>query len=173
MAETFRQWWDRIGFSLDPEAGVPWFDKREEFAMMAYDAGQQSCNSPPAPAESDEPMTLAEAIEIYDSGKYPPGKAVVVMNVIVNAARARLVGAEDGWLPIESAPKDGTSILAVVQGQHPARSVPYIPCVTYWDEGWVTCETCDIAETDCDMAYQPTHWRPLHAPPAQAGEVRG
>lgn len=40
--ETFRQWWDRIGFSLDPEAGVPWYDKREDFAEMAYAAGVES-----------------------------------------------------------------------------------------------------------------------------------
>ena len=40
--ETFRQWWDRIGFSLDPECGVPWYDKREQFAEMAFAAGVES-----------------------------------------------------------------------------------------------------------------------------------
>jgi len=74
---------------------------------------------------------------------------------------------DPNWLAIENAPKDGRHILTVVQGNHPSSGKPFVPCVAYWDEGWVTCEHCDLAGTDPDEAYQPTHWMPLPEPPKE------
>lgn len=59
---------------------------------------------------------------------------------------------DDGWLPIESAPKDGTPILTA-EGFGHQRSVTLNRWKDYgdlsmWDFG------------------DPTHWRPLPAPPA-------
>lgn len=36
---NFQAWWNARGFSLDPDPGVPWHDKREEFARYAFEAG--------------------------------------------------------------------------------------------------------------------------------------
>lgn len=81
-------------------------------------------------------------------------------------AAATSTGEADGWRPIATAPKDGTSILALVPGTHPVTGKSFIPDVAYWDQGWVTCETCDVSGDDSDMAYAPRFWMPL--PPAPA-----
>jgi hypothetical protein len=65
-------------------------------------------------------------------------------------------GCGDAWLPIESAPRDGTSLLLWgVLGAGPARAM----AGTWLDYdllGWV-------AEGEM---VNPTHWQPLPAPPA-------
>lgn len=62
----------------------------------------------------------------------------------------------DGWLPIESAPKDGTQILIEVH--------PRIFDVVSWSDGaWRECGNFMRLRKD------PTHWRPLPTPPS--GEV--
>lgn len=61
------------------------------------------------------------------------------------------------WMPIESAPKDGTRILAYekrLDGDH--QYSPYD--VVFWDEtDWYA--PCHIYTT------YPTHWMPLPEPP--------
>jgi len=81
------------------------------------------------------------------------------------AVTAYLAEAGDGWMPIETAPKDGTRVLLYPGGAFTAR----------WSEecqfgqfktapGWQIFECEDpyysVAEDE------PTHWRPLPAPPA-------
>lgn len=80
--------------------------------------------------------------------------------------------AGDEWLPIETAPKDETDILAwcvhpnaKYAGTSASRSDWQSPVVTRWIEhnggGWTWHGLCG----------QFTHWRPLPAPPAkQTGE---
>lgn len=74
------------------------------------------------------------------------------------------VAVGDGWRPIETAPKDGTLILAGYRGHDVALVVGWQsdPDVT----GWVTGETnndgyCVTFDVDC--------WQPLPAPPHGGG----
>lgn len=65
---------------------------------------------------------------------------------------------EDGWLPIESAPKDGLRILAFFPGRDGVVTVK-------WDYyGWALDPDggTEFAHT---FACQPTYWRPLPTPP--------
>lgn len=80
--------------------------------------------------------------------------------------------ASDGWRDIESAPKDGTPILAFA----PMATEPAIARWFKWDaadQGWIT-ELIDggpwkddhhFAEYWAETSYEPTHWMPLPAPP--------
>jgi hypothetical protein len=68
---------------------------------------------------------------------------------------------KDVWQPIETAPKDGTSILVVMQG--------YTPAVARWLAGmWMTAEMeGDFEDDDLDACeWNLTHWMPLPTPPA-------
>jgi hypothetical protein len=62
-----------------------------------------------------------------------------------------------GWLPIESAPKDGTEIIAAQHGT-PERGV------IFWDE--VMRNWCSPGEDWSPPNWKPTHWMPLPAAPA-------
>lgn len=66
------------------------------------------------------------------------------------------------WQDIETAPKDGRWILAVVSG--------FIPDVVHWDGhyGWWTGQD-DFIEGECDEMWRPTHWQPLPPPPVKSG----
>lgn len=61
-----------------------------------------------------------------------------------------------GWQPIETAPKDGTKILA--NFTHP--EVEYWPVVAYWTDA-VDMQRWAGFPRDA----QPTHWMPLPQPP--------
>lgn len=85
--------------------------------------------------------------------------------------RAQAEG-DGGWLPIESAPKDGTAILAGRGGENP-WGIPYI--LAWLDgpkvqagPGWYRTEGRDWST----RALRPTHWRPLPPPPASEQEGR-
>jgi len=62
----------------------------------------------------------------------------------------------EGWRPIESAPKDGTRVIAVQDGLEPE--------IQYWHVrvGWVN---------DGDHYRDPTHWKPLPPPPVSAAPL--
>jgi hypothetical protein len=66
----------------------------------------------------------------------------------------------DGWLPIESAPKDGSVILltGLIYGVGPDRF--------YVEAEWMDGHFYDVNDADKDMLATPylTHWQPL--PPA-------
>jgi hypothetical protein len=71
------------------------------------------------------------------------------------------------WQPIETAPKDGTTVIVY----DPAYAQPVVPGA--WDseeeaEGGQTWRASD-AEWD---RLNPTHWMPLPAPPAPEYEPR-
>lgn len=69
----------------------------------------------------------------------------------------------NGWMPIESAPKDGSEILV---------------CVTYnlssdeWETmTWVDWEApphiWPVYRSRIDIPFPPTHWQPLPKPPVE------
>ena len=60
------------------------------------------------------------------------------------------------WMPIESAPRDGTSVLAVDQLENVA--------ILFFDRRWRESYGFN------DPVWRPTHWLPLPTPPAQTGE---
>jgi hypothetical protein len=63
------------------------------------------------------------------------------------------------WQPIEMAPKDGTAILAIIDGLHKNTGEPFIAAVAWYSEGfWAVSE-------EIEDSYQPTHWMPLPPPP--------
>ncbi|WP_143014562.1 DUF551 domain-containing protein [Pseudoxanthomonas sp. CF125] len=80
------------------------------------------------------------------------------------AANARA----DEWLPIESAPRDGSYFLGIKAG--------FIAGVAHWDDElnqFLTTEPDDYAEyahyeayLDVSGPWEPTHWQPLPTPPA-------
>ncbi|TWH01770.1 uncharacterized protein DUF551 [Ochrobactrum sp. J50] len=61
----------------------------------------------------------------------------------------------DGWLPIETAPKDGTPVLAYQAGR-------YFKC-------WLECDRYEggyFWQDEEDSEPSPTHWRPLPSAPS-------
>lgn len=61
------------------------------------------------------------------------------------------------WMPIESAPKDGTKLL--VWDGYEITSAKYDPEYTWWE----ICVPSDgYVESNC---IAPTHWMPLPSPP--------
>lgn len=74
------------------------------------------------------------------------------------------------WEPIETAPKDGTWILAVARG--------FVPAVAKWEPGWRKGGSFEFVEVetfanddhwqeyvDTTDPWRPTHWMPLPEPP--------
>jgi len=59
-----------------------------------------------------------------------------------------------GWQPIASAPRDGSSFLAFIDGEH-------VEMVHHSVQSWVI--------TNHGMKVEPTHWLPLPPPPEQEG----
>lgn len=73
------------------------------------------------------------------------------------------IEAAAAWQPIETAPKDGTWLLAIVNGIHPIIGKPFVPSVVHFDDGIWTEN--DRAGRD-DEDWRPTHWMQLPEPPA-------
>ena len=68
----------------------------------------------------------------------------------------------DKWLPIETAPKDGTPILAFMPEENPEFSFMYVMVYDAVTSDWRE------AAGECYSQYVPTHWMPLPAPPNKA-----
>ena len=68
---------------------------------------------------------------------------------------------ESGWLPIETAPKDGTSFLSY---NHPGYNCFQ---VVAWDlkYGWLIFNNGENGDFFIEAILPPTHWMPLPAPP--------
>ena len=68
------------------------------------------------------------------------------------------------WQPIATAPKNGETIVAMRNEK--GRSAPSF---IFWDgaDGWVGMTADDEKRL---TKFEPTHWMPLPAPPAEAAE---
>ncbi len=65
---------------------------------------------------------------------------------------------ENGWMPIETAPKDETEILLHDGKQHGIGYFSFPAGVIEWGHWYGT------------RAHRPTHWQPLPKPPANPHE---
>lgn len=75
----------------------------------------------------------------------------------------------EGWQPIETAPRDGSRILAMIRWSWSDGTDGEAQDVIYWYAGgkfWV-CGTPMNYVQGLDEGVEPTHWRPLPAPPTQ------
>lgn len=73
-----------------------------------------------------------------------------------------------GWRPIETAPKDGTMILAWMSGG--AESRPHYSLIHWFDFGWGGSWTITLPGLGSDPGYEDsafTHWQPLPKPPQE------
>lgn len=72
----------------------------------------------------------------------------------------------DEWLPIETAPKDGTAVLVYApknrSGGRRANRRNIMEAVAHFENGW------GYITTPGDYQVHATHWRPLPAPPASS-----
>ena len=90
-------------------------------------------------------------------------------DLILNSEKSGIIEVykQDQWQPIETAPKDGTYILCIVNNSRP--SIVHWGC--YFDKGMFGCdpETFMSEEEFEDywnnVSYEPTHWMPLPTPP--------
>lgn len=68
---------------------------------------------------------------------------------------------EPTWQPIETAPKDGTNVLAVGESG--------LADVLRWSDDWSSKRV--FCWTDGEYTFKPTHWMPLPAPPGASART--
>ncbi len=122
-----------------------------------------------------EAISIADFVNDYEFRGDPDYRPTENERVLIEDAISGYVALQaessqgEGWRDIASAPKDGTDILAIVDGVHPGTGRPFIPEVVYWDSNqWWNC-MWSPEEDRC--LYEPTHWMPLPAAP-QTGEAK-
>lgn len=115
--------------------------------------------------ETPDIVTMLQTA-INDRGKGSVwGYAGLLEDATAEIERLRTELAKHQWRTMESAPRDGTSILAVICGRHPGTGRPFIPEVVSYNENgyWDNCMWVD----DGTPHYNPTHWQPLPSPPGE------
>lgn len=65
------------------------------------------------------------------------------------------------WQPIETAPKDGTTVLLLILGVVIEGSWGRNACL-FWDVAWLPSHGCGCCT---HPNPEPTHWMPLPPPP--------
>lgn len=87
-----------------------------------------------------------------------------ILNWLKEHGPALLRDAGDGWLPIESAPRDGTYVLLFGELEQPYVSNYDTFRDGFGDKytGWVSPDAGELGPG----LMSPTHWRPLPQPPA-------
>lgn len=84
---------------------------------------------------------------------------------------------QDRWMPIDTAPKNGTFIITIIDGIHEETGERFLPSVARWHplncDGEVLYGWHDPDATDEDVfnIYRPTHWRALPPTPAEESEL--
>lgn len=78
-------------------------------------------------------------------------------------------GTQSLWQPIETAPKDGTAILATGGGlDDSVQIISYLEHVGAWETSEVTL---DDRDDEADGYSRPTHWQPLPTPPRSSTDT--
>lgn len=194
-----------------PDANGDWFEKpegapafwwRTHFNKLRADAVKSRSALVDVPAVESEPVAhlvwrqylrAADDVEDYYEVARPGDKCVdgsAPFPVYTHPPRTTPVPAlvgEDGWLPIETAPTDGTEIIGIFSNDYGWQEKPTVygpytlrfrggDWVASWDGGMVIRSQSDFG-TEYEEPMPPTHWRPLPAPPltrkASTEEVGG
>jgi hypothetical protein len=79
------------------------------------------------------------------------------------------------WQPIETAPKDGTSIIVMylhcdTQIVHAAFWLEEYESDEIDETGWWTYDWSEVSRSKMDYHYTPTHWMPLPPHPKDEQE---
>lgn len=141
--------------------------------MANFHNAPRPVDDPEHPRRENEPrdeieMFIRDAYAAGCAAARNPGGALVAFeyaNIHAPKLRALLTPSPDhadagkdegdGWLPIDSAPKDGTAILAYQAGR-------YFKC-------WMECDQYEggyFWQDEEDSEPSPTHWRPLPSAPS-------
>lgn len=118
--------------------------------------------------EQEVEAALEAAKKAFYEGD-PTDKRGQIRAALLAAAAAR--PAQDGWQPIETAPKDGTPVLLWIEffcaSGGPMEGVRPM-MATCWNhgDGW-------YGGPSQVPGFSPTHWRPLPAPPQQSEDDEG
>ena len=109
---------------------------------------------------------LEKAIAIWSAMDY---EAIGVEGkLILEAAQAHADSLRNGgWLPIETAPKDGTEILIWDYEVYKAK---YTQVGANGEMGWATQHFWADEEGRGFTSFSPTDWQPLLPPPTQPTE---
>lgn len=119
---------------------------------------------------TDTVKMLVDALEMVDSALYVDDSGAFCLRSSFDDKKlqeALAAASNGGWMPIESAPKDGTPILAI------SKNAPYpSPDIAHWSDedrcfrGGYQDDWASLAargfKTWFDAA---THWQPLPTPP--------
>jgi hypothetical protein len=106
--------------------------------------------------------TAFDGLWFGDAPRYVKGDARYGQFWWRHDLRAMLAAAPpvDGWQPIETAPRDGTSILAIC-----ASAYSPVAGVTWWNEAWTHYSRPAEKWHGGVVKWFPTHWMPLPQPP--------
>lgn len=101
-----------------------------------------------------------------DSGGWGPKFSVLAFARAIEAELLSGAG-EDGWRPIETAPKDGSLIDLWATPNKKLQELGFIPC-RMPNCAWVT-HFAGAGWANCSEGYEPTRWMPPPAAPASSG----
>lgn len=127
------------------------------------------------PVLTDDPLFVFAQEVIH--GAYKPDEiADAAMRAIRHHSAVRAKMGVSQWLPIETAPKDGTTVLcwSAEFGARESRNITYTPGSPGHADG-KTDRWWEWLEPKKNWAFNwsPTHWVPLPPPPGIVGEKGG
>lgn len=158
------------------ECGGREFPKRSDCdgcTAAVDDAMEEERSAPAAPDQKallpvTEAMTdLDQVLEIIARWEYGRDKDREWLRVVAGAlaekiAALRALAVPDAWQPIETAPRDGTSILAC-HWKNGVRALVYFNRFKEW-------ESVAINNMPTGVGFYPTHWISLPKPPFDAAK---
>lgn len=140
--------------TLRPDAGSGTASAKEVERILGFDPSKHH-NALACPYCNPNRLTLAAQ---------PPADSVAAIQDHRAASPALADAPRDGWLPIETAPKDGTWVMLYVRWQD-KRDI--IGC------GQWTLDGEGRRVWFWPWSNQPTHWQPLPAPPGADAPRQG
>lgn len=110
-----------------------------------------------------------EQVRDYISSNLKLGshKLNIVSITLLSSTEDELKDPKEAWLPIDTAPKDGSWILAAVSGTYDNTGKSYAPSVVAWNETTGTWVQNEDEDEDVDCHWGLNVWQPL--PPSHVG----
>jgi hypothetical protein len=125
-------------------------------------------DNPDKSAALDQARAAVTAyLEASASGASLPTNDACALPGGVEESRDHFSATGDGWMPIDTAPKDGTTVVLWSKYHDEPITAAWVRghWVSRWD-GMTVIETQGDTYTDYRDVSPATHWRPLPAPPA-------